>query len=624
MKKEFSEKFVAELREVYGKYRGTRHDLIEKEMRERGWKKFRREQLVNKRTRRTLEVGLIAKLALDQGVELGRSRGKRRRIEQKLDLEAWLTITEPKWKWSWGHQRLLYAKLREVSMGRLKRLMIMMPPRHGKSELVTVRYVAYRLTRDPSLNVIVGSYNQRLANRFSRKIRNVWAAAQSEPPASAGGREPGLMNGEPALGAVPPAHAGGSDLGQRGNAEQRTTQSSAKKRRTPPLLRKEGSFARAVSRSAAEWETTVGGGVRAVGVGAGITGFGARLVVIDDPVKNRAEAESEAYRGRVWDWFNDDIYTRLEPDAAVILIQTRWHEDDLAGRLISEMANGGEKWDVVSLPALAESVTGPSVNEGADGLSSSDRRVDDGNAGGTGTGALPNGRATDTNADPLGRAPGEALCPERYDEAALERIKRKLGSYSFAALYQQRPVLAAGGIFKREWFSRIIEFPPEGSRWTRGYDLAVSTKASADYTATFRCAMDTKGNIYIADGFRGRIEFPDQRRLLIERMLAERDTTHCIEQALHGTAIVQDLRRERSVAHVPLRACRVDADKVTRALAWANRAEEGKIILVRGSWIADFLDEVASFPHGRHDDQIDAVSLAIGVLAGQRRASFGF
>src|SRR5262249_28726051 len=110
--------------------------------------------------------------------------------------------------------------------------------------------------------------------------------------------------------------------------------------------------------SAEEWETPHGGGVRAVGVGAGVTGYGASLIIIDDPVKNRAEAESKTYRDKVFDWFNDDISPRLEPDGAMILIQTRWHEDDLAGRLIQEMVNGGEQWEILALPAIAEEGAG--------------------------------------------------------------------------------------------------------------------------------------------------------------------------------------------------------------------------------------------------------------------------
>src|SRR5439155_14826587 len=169
---------------------------------------------------------------------------------------------------------------------------------------------------------------------------------------------------------------------------------------------------------------------------------------LDDPIKGRTAAESKNNRERVWNWFNDDLHTRLEPNGSIILIQTRWHEDDLAGRLLKEAESGGEKWDVISLPALAE----------AD--------------------------------DPLGRKEGEPLCEERFDRETLLAKKAKMGSYSFSALYQQTPTPVEGCLFKRGWFSRIVDFVPSGLRWFRGYDLAVSTKTSADYTASFRCALD--------------------------------------------------------------------------------------------------------------------------------------
>lgn len=424
----------------------------------------------------------------------------------------WLKRTMSIWQWDWPHQLHLYEKLDAVTSGQCRRLMIFMPPRHSKSETVTVRYSAWRLERDPKLNIILGSYNQKLANRFSRKIRRV--------------------------------------------VEERMTLSKDRK-------------------AVDEWETTTGGGVRAVGVGAGVTGFGGSLIVIDDPVKNRAEAESRVRRDNAWEWFNDDIYTRLEPDAAIVLIQTRWHEDDLAGRLLKSMKNGGEKWNVVNLPALAE--------------------VD----------------------DPLCRTPGEALWPERFDALALERIKTQQGSYSFAALYQQRPVPLDGGLFKRHWFNRIVDRAPDGLVWARGYDLAVSTRESSDYTASFRCAFDADGNLYIADGFRRRIEYPEQRRYALERMRSEQNTRHGVEKALHGQALVQDLQRDaRAVAG--LAAINVDADKFTRALLWSCLAEAGKIILVQGGWIDEFITEACSFPDGPHDDQVDAVSLAVRMLKRQQ------
>lgn len=441
-----------------------------------------------------------------------------------LDFPEWLPTVTPYWTWDWPHQLHVYERLRQVTDGTCRRLMIFMPPRHTKSEMVTVRYSAYRLEKNPKMNIILGSYNQKLANRFSRKIKRI--------------------------------------------AQTRLAMSADRK-------------------AVEEWETAIGGGVRAVGVGAGVTGFGADLIMVDDPVKSREEAESEAYRAKVWDWFNDDLYTRLEPGGAIVLIMTRWHEDDLAGRLLKQMEDGeGEKWEVVSLPALAE---------------------DD---------------------DPLGREEGEALCPARYDREKLLRVQKQLGSYSFAALYQQRPTPLEGGLFKRSWFGedKILDRAPEGLRWARGYDLAVSTKTSADYTASFRCAFDRDGNLYIADGFRKRLEYPDQRRYVVRRMVEEKNTMHGIEKALHGQAFVQDLRRIPAVRGVPFRDVVVDKDKFTRALVWANLAEAGKVYLIRGPWIYDFLEEVCRFTgkNDKHDDQVDAVSLAVGMLAKRRSKLWTF
>lgn len=172
-----------------------------------------------------------------------------------------------------------------------------------------------------------------------------------------------------------------------------------------------------------------------------------------------------------------------------------------------------------------------------------------------------------------------------------------------------------GALFKREWFTRIVPYAPPHLRWCRGYDLAVSTKTSADYTASFRGALDKQtGDLYIADGFRARIEFPDQRKYIVSRIREERNTEHGIESALHGQAFVQGLWREERVAQSAFRSVNVTTDKFTRALAWANRAEAGKVVLVAGSWISDFLDEVTHFPNAAHEDQVDAISLAVQMI----------
>lgn len=445
---------------------------------------------------------------------------------QTLDFVEWLPVVSPTLTWNWKHQLYLYEQLHRVTTGEISRLQIAMPPRHTKSETVTVRYAAWRLERDPSLRIVIAAYNQKLANRFSRKIRR-------------------LLQGR-------------IEFSEDCKAVE-------------------------------EWETSSGGGIRAVGVGAGITGYGADLIIIDDPVKSRKQAESETFRDNTWEWFCDDLYTRLEPGGQIILIQTRWHSDDLAGRLQKEAEEeDGEKWEIVSLPALAE------------------------------------------ENDPLGRKPGEALCPERYDEAALAKRKKKLGAYSFAALFQQRPVPSEGGLFKYDWFKRenVKDKAPDGLRWCRGYDLAISQKTSADYTASFRCAFDKDGNLWIADGFCKRIEYPEQKRYVISRMKSEGRTEHGIEKALHGIALVQDLRRVPGIRGVAFRAVPVDGDKYTRALPWANLAEEGRLFFVRGtgSWIRDLVEECITFTGkgDTHDDRIDAISVAVQMLSKRRGKAQGF
>ena len=629
---------IEDCKRIYIELNGQNRRLLVKKMKEKGWKNFNLNLLCTRRRRDGLLPGWPEQFEWDKELKNPELRREQNPALRRYNFELWLNETFPDWTWSWKYQRYLYRRLHDVTTGKCKRLMIFLPPRHGKSELVTVRYAAWRMIEDANLNVILGSYNQRLANRFSRKIKRIVLTQESSE----------IQENFP---------QSGKDAKEQGKDGATKQHEGTRNRKTQKNIQKKQNLTQSVE----EWETSGGGGLRAVGVGGGITGFGANLIVIDDPIKSRAEAESETFRENVWDWFNDDLYTRLEPDAAIILIQTRWHEDDLAGRLLREMEDGGEKWEVVSFPALAEAGKLRNADRGSRnqecmssvGCELSDKDLttdkhrktqieenlaaDERGRTRTGNGVKsprssfrnPQSKKPPANADGsdlLGRREGEALCPGRFDRKALLRIKAKLGSYGFSALYQQDPIPAGGGAFKREWFRQIIDTAPTGLRWARGYDLAVSTKTSADYTASFRCAFDRAGNLYIADGFRKRIEYPEQRRYVVERMKEEKDTRHDVEAALHGQALVQDLRREPSIRFRPLRSVRVDGDKLTRALAWANLAEEGKVVLVRGPWIADFLEEVCRFTgrNDRHDDQVDAVSLAVRLLSEKDKRLYGF
>jgi len=429
----------------------------------------------------------------------------------------WLQQVTPQWTWTWKHQLAIDAVLNRVTRGELKRVMFFLPRRHTKTEKITVRYPAWRLEKNPETRVIVGTYNQDIADKFSRKIRRI--------------------------------------------VESRLNLSRDLKQ-------------------VKDWELPEGGGVRAVGVKGGVVGYGSNIIEIDDPIKNRAEAESKKYRHRCIDWYTDDLYPTLEPNGAIILTTTRWHVEDLPGWLLKEQENGGDQWYVLSLAALIETVQ-------------------------------------QMERDPLGRSMGQALCPERYDEAALRRIKANLSPQAWASLYQQEPIATEGAVFDVDWFNRIEDRAPDGLRWTRYWDLAASTKTSADYTCSAAVALAKDGTLYIRDMIRGRWEWPDAKREIIKCMKAEPRTRHGVEEALHGLAAVQDLRRERSIVNVAFRGIKVVKDKLSRALAWSERAAAGKVVLIRGPWIKAFLNEAAVFTGegDTHDDQIDTVSGGVEMQA---------
>lgn len=421
----------------------------------------------------------------------------------------WLETVSPSWHWDWPH--IVYARrqLERLTAGEIDRLMVFMPPRHGKTSLVTVRYPAWRLEQDPSTRIILGAYNQTLAERFSRQVRRI-----------ASGRVP--LNEE--------------------------------------------------RRSVSEWETPAGGGLRAVGVGAGVTGHGGDLIIIDDPVKSRKEVKSAAYKERVWDWYTNDLFTRREPGAAIVLIMTRWAEDDLAGRILN--SPDGDKWTVIRLPAVAE------------------------------------------ENDALGREPGQALCPERFDEDALAEIQIVLGN-DFHALYQQRPVAREGGMFKRAWFTTIDASPMNAER-VRWWDKA-GTEGGGDYTAGVLMARSSDGIFYVEDVVRGQWSAYERERVI--RATAEQD------KAIYGRVGIW-LEQEpgsggkesaestiRNLAGFTVRAERSTGDKETRAEPFAAQCEAGNVKLVHGRWNEDYIRELTVFPHGSHDDQVDGSSGAFNKLA---------
>ncbi|MCK5613523.1 terminase family protein, partial [Candidatus Pacearchaeota archaeon] len=311
----------------------------------------------------------------------------------------WLprNFPSPDWVWNKKHLVLIQKELMAMHAGDYSHLLILLPPRHGKSEQVTVRWPAWNLELDPKKKIIVGAYNKDFASTFSGEIRR-------------------LVSNIPSI-----------------------RISKENKRR-------------------ADWKTADGGGVVAAGVGSAPTGRGGDILIIDDPVKNRKEANSITYRNDVWNWFLEDMYTRREPGAQTIVIMTQWHDDDLAGRLMTRGAWRGV-FKVLRIPALAETQEERDLYHG---------RFESLEVG------VP---------DPVGRKPGAPLWKERFNKKMLEKIRLRLGR-AFSALYQQRPQPVEGGQFKRSWFSKIIPNVPLDIKCTfvRYWDKA-GTEDGGKYTA---------------------------------------------------------------------------------------------------------------------------------------------
>jgi predicted phage terminase large subunit-like protein len=410
-----------------------------------------------------------------------------------------------------AHLRMVIRQLERVERGEIDRLMLFLPPRHGKSLVGSQLYPAWYLGRHPDRSVIASSYGQELASDFGRKVRNTMADQLFES----------LF-----------PHA-----------------------RVSPD-----------STAAHRFHLIAGGVYVATGVGGALTGRGADLLIIDDPVKNVEDANSAIYRSNLHDWYQSVAYTRLHPGGAVVLIQTRWHEDDLAGWLLREHADQG--WKVLDLPAIAE----------------------------------PD--------DELGRVEGEALWPNRFPSKVLERTRMQIGSAAWASLYQQKPAALEGAVFKRNWWRYYTEatLPPRFESILISLDTAFKVGTSNDYSVGVVLGVAANG-YFVLDLMRGRYEFPALERqvlALAERWKPERIL---LEDKASGQSLLQTLRLN---SRLPITPVRVDTDKLSRAHAVTALVEMGNVLLPEAApWLADFLDEVSSFPAAPHDDMVDALTQAL-------------
>lgn len=470
-------------------------------------------------------IAIAENAALRAGVRTRRSARVSTKPQATLEgFQAFVLIANPRFKWH-KHCIKIAKVLIRVANGELTRVMIFAPPRHGKSELLSRLFSAYYLSLFPDRWVGINSYAADLAYTLSRSARENY-----------------LSNNNPVKDDVA---------------------------------------------AVKHWETTDGGGLWAAGVGGPITGKGFHLGIVDDPIKNAEEASSETVNQGHQAWYSSTFYTREEPGAAIVIMMTRWNEQDLCGWLLSQEAEGEEpeRWHIVSFEAIKEP-----------------DQID-----------IP----STCTLEPDDREVGEPLCPERYSLEKLKKIAKRVGTYFWNALYRQRPTAKEGNMFKLHQLP-IVDAAPVQAKRVRYWDLGGSDSTKADYSAGCLMSKSTEGFFYIEDIKRGQWS-PRERNEQI-KSTAEADRKKFgvmptwIEKA-PGLAVqvVDEIVRELAGFSVHTEMAR--ADKTTRADPLASQCEAGNVKVVKSEWNAAFRNELTSFPHGAHDDQVDAASGAFSKVA---------
>ena len=423
------------------------------------------------------------------------------------DLGAYAVLQWPEYELA-QHLNLIADYLENVERGEITRLLITTPPRHGKTMLTSEYFPAWYLGRNPGKFIIFITYSQERANDVGRKVRNQL---------------------------TDPLHQ--SIFPNCGISED--------------------------SAASNKFSTNQNGAYYAVGVGGPITGRGAHLLIIDDPIKGREDADSPTQRRKLIQWYQSVAYTRLMPGGAIILIQTRWHEDDLAGWLLK----GHETWLTLNLPALAE------------------------------------------KNDQLNREIGEPLWPDFYPKDRLLEIKKTIGDREYASLYQQRPSSIEGNLFKKEWWqhyeTRPITMDGILQSWDCGYEQGEDSSYSVGQTWA---AKD--GHFYLLNQLRKRLAYPDLVRAVKEQARFFNPEKILIERAASGRSLVQDLF---SLTRLHIKAIpTTNKSKEERAYLITDLIEAGRVWLPKNAkWLDEFIDELSHFPHGKFTDQVDALTMAL-------------
>jgi len=410
----------------------------------------------------------------------------------------------------WGHHQIIADKLNKVAQGKIKRLIINMPPRHTKSEFASYLFPAWMMGLRPNAKLMQVSHNAELSFRFGRKVRNLVDSEEYKKIFS----NVGLQQD---------------------------------------------------SKAAGRWETSQGGEYFASGVGGAITGRGADILVIDDP-HTEQNVMSDSAMEKTYDWYVSGPRQRLQPGGSIVVVMTRWAQDDLTGRLLKAQSNAGaDQWDVVQFPAI----------------------MDD----------------------------GQPVWPEYWSLPELESVKASIPPQRWNAQYMQEPTSEEGAILKREWWRPWSGQMPYLDYIIQSYDTAFSKKESADFSAittwgVFRPTEDSPPCLMLIDAMKGRWDFPELKAVAMDQYTYWKPEAVVIEAKASGTPLIHELRRTGIPVFdfVPGRG----RDKVSRVNACAPVFASGHVFYPEGKQFAlEVIEECASFPYGENDDLVDSTTQAV-------------
>ena len=440
--------------------------------------------------------------------QLAEALNEKERRQARHSLRAYIKQTMPFFVFNYHHDEII-EHLEMVEQGAIERLMITVPPRHGKSTISSIAFPSWFLGKNPTKDMIAASWGGDLTSGFGSQVRNRMRQ---------------------------PVHT--AIFGEEGSLSSDTKARDL-------------------------WKTNAGGTYRGAGVGGGITGFGAHCFLIDDPVKSREEADSKLIRDKTWAWYKTDCYTRQQKEGSIVVIQTRWHEDDLSGRLLeAELKSEGDKWVQVHFPAISEQ--------------------------------------------------GEALWPEFYPIERLEKFRRVMEAGEFESLYQGRPSPEDGNLFTKEYMRTFNRMPDITRMRIYGASDYAVTAEGGDYTVHMVVGVDEHDDLYVLDLWRKQSNSITWVESLLDLMqkwspIMWAEESGQIKRALGPIIHKRQLERKVWCAR---REFSSTADKVSRCRAILARVEMGKVYFPeKAMWWGEMQAELLKFPHGRNDDIVDAFSL---------------